>query len=144
VVWRYWLLTVGYVTALALLLPLPVLLGFLAFCGAFFWVVVPSFQCRDCPYKGDGWFLKCGIHPYALQFRKPGPLSKFDKIVSKGAMAVWLGVPLVYSMVLGQWTTAMILVVCSLGWFVGLGSFVCSRCENKSCWMKEEQGRCQD
>lgn len=134
---RYWLLNIVYLIIIFLLVPFWSAIGFVLTCSLLFWLIVPSFQCRNCPYAGKGVFLRCGMHPLAFRLWRVSSTTKFSKFISKVAMFYWCGAPCIYMFIFHGVSYGTLLGFAGFFWFICLTCLICPWCKNTHCWIKQ-------
>jgi hypothetical protein len=112
------------------------LIPWVVFCGVFFGVVMPRSLCSRCPrYAEPGAILRCWANlgvPKLFKYR-PRPLSRIEKGLLLGGIALTWGIPLVVLAIAGDWLLLLGFSLASGAFYALLRRLFCTRCANFFC-----------
>jgi len=112
------------------------LLLWLAYSLAFFFGWEARVLCSHCPMWAEkGRVLRCHANYGVIKLWKyrPGPMSKAEQVQFIIGALIWLGFPLVLTMLGGAYLWAVVGVVSAISAAYNLRNVSCGRCINFSC-----------
>jgi hypothetical protein len=108
----------------------------IVFLVAYFGFIEIRVMCSHCPHYGERErYLKCWANygsPKPWKYR-PGPMTIIEKAVFFGGFAVVWGYPPLFIMITSQLFLLLVYVITTIGFFMTLKMFMCSKCMNFAC-----------
>jgi hypothetical protein len=112
------------------------LIGWLAYALFFFLIWEARVLCRHCPYwASEGRTLRCHANygVFKLWDFDPNPMSRSEGIQFLLGAIVFVGYPIPFMIIGGQYALALIAILIGIAGLVVLYRRTCSRCVNFSC-----------
>jgi hypothetical protein len=112
------------------------LLPWLVIILSYFGFIEIRVMCSHCPHYAEaGGTLKCWANygsPKVWQYR-PGPMTRWEKIVFFGGLVAVLGYPLIWLITGQSWFLLMLYALTGYGFYLTMQSGMCSHCMNFAC-----------